>query len=118
MDWKVVPDFQNWTDYFNGNEIMLQKNDLYDYSCGECGNLSIKAKNMMPTDNTIIKDELFTIGESKQNIIQFYQDQCIFGMKKKNKNNVYWHRFNNGIELKAFKTALEMIKRTEMIEQP
>ena len=56
MDWKVVPDFQNWTDSFNGNEEMLAKDDFYDYPCVDCGNLAIKAKNMMPTDNTIIKD--------------------------------------------------------------
>jgi len=48
---------------------------------------------MMPTDNTIIKDEIFTVGDKKDNLIQFYQDNCIFGMKKKNNKNIYWQKF-------------------------
>ena len=33
MEWKVLPDFQNWIDNFEGNEEMLQKDDYYDYPC-------------------------------------------------------------------------------------
>lgn len=73
MDWKVLPDFQNWVDNFSGNQDMLEKDNFFDYDCSQCGNLAIKSKNMMPTDNTIIKDEVYTIGDKRDNLIQFYQ---------------------------------------------
>ena len=95
---------------------MLEKDEFYDYPCSECGNLAIKAKNMMPTDNTIIRDELYTVGEKRDNIIQFYQENSIFGMKKKNKKNIYWQRFENNIDLKAFQTSQKYIKKTEKIQ--
>ena len=71
----------------------------------------------MPTDNTIIRDQLYTVGEKRDNIIQFYQENSIFGMKKKNKKNIYWQRFDNNIDLKAFQTSHKYIKKTEIQEE-
>ena len=73
MNWKVIPDFQNWVDNFCEDKEMLEKDNFYDYDCSACGNLAIKSKSMMPTDNTIIKDEIYTIGNKRDNLIQFYQ---------------------------------------------
>ena len=71
---------------------------------------------MMPTDNTIIRDELYRVGEKRDNIIQFYQESSIFGMKKKNKKKIYWQRFENNIELKAFQEPQKYIKKTERVQ--
>ena len=34
-------------------------------------------------------------------------------MKKKNNNHIYWHKFENNVQLKAFKCFEKAIKKTE-----
>lgn len=64
----MLPDFQKWSDCFLGKEG-LKKEEFFDYPFQEAGNLAIKVKNMMPADNTVIKHEMYTIGERKTSIV-------------------------------------------------
>lgn len=60
----------------------MKTEEFLDYSFDKAGNLAIKAKNMMPADNTIIRDEVYTIGSNKSNIIQVYKENSKFGLTK------------------------------------
>jgi hypothetical protein len=57
FEWKVLPDFQNWVDNFVNHEQLLKIEEFFNYSHEDVGNLGIKVKNMMPNDNTVIRDE-------------------------------------------------------------
>ncbi len=91
-----MPDFQNWNDYFLASEEQMKTEEFLDYSFDKAGNLAIKAKNMMPADNTIIRDEVYTIGSNKSNIIQVYKENSKFGLTKNTFKSgeqgfSYWH---------------------------
>lgn len=73
FDWKVLPDYQNWYDYFLCDEKKLKTESFLDYSFNDVGNLSIKTKSMMPTDNTIIRDTLLNIGSKTTHIIELHK---------------------------------------------
>lgn len=68
FDWKVVPDFQQWLK----NKNIFDKTEetvFLDYSSNKAGNLSICSKNMMPRDDSIIRDLVWTIGNDQRTLI-------------------------------------------------
>lgn len=65
---------------------------------------------MMPSDNTVIRDELYIIGTKKNKIIQLNKNNTKFGLTKRKVNNgknhiyVYWHDIEDQYRLRVFKT--------------
>lgn len=62
----------------------------------DAGNLSIKIKNMMPTDNSVIRDCMYTIGSKHFSVLKLSKGNTRFGLTKKKLPNgentyVYWH---------------------------
>lgn len=80
--------------------------------------MAIKAKNMMPADNTIIKDEIFTIGSNRSNIVQIYKENSKFGLTKNKLKDgksmfVYWHEIDEQYRLRAYKCTKTIKKLHE-----
>ena len=62
----------------------------------DAGNLSIRTKNMMPTDNTVVSDSKYSIGSKHFNLLKLSKDNTRFGITKNKLPNgnsafLYWH---------------------------
>jgi hypothetical protein len=53
-DWKVLPNLENWINYFKNNENNLKNETYYDIDYELIGDLHDRVKYMYPSDNSVI----------------------------------------------------------------
>lgn len=99
---------------------MLGKEEFLDYGFEEAGNLAVKVKSMMPADNTIIKQEMYTIGSSRGSIVELTKGRHRFGITKKRLPTLpiylYWHDIDQHYRLRIFKTRIHTVGSVEQEE--
>ena len=53
-EWRVLPNLENWINYFKNNEANFKNEFYYDIDYENIGNLHERTKLLFPTDNSII----------------------------------------------------------------
>lgn len=53
-DWKVLPNLENWINYFKNNENNLRNETYYDIDYEIIGDLNDRIKYMYPSDNSVM----------------------------------------------------------------
>lgn len=90
FDWKVVPNFQFWEEKFKDEN---HETPFWDYDWRDAGNLKILSKKMMPTDNTVISENLLTCGDTESRLITLTKDDIQYGLHElKGGNHLFWKK--------------------------
>lgn len=53
-EWRVLPNMENWINFFKSSENNLKNDFFYDLDYQEIGNLHERTKLMFPTDNSVM----------------------------------------------------------------
>lgn len=95
-DWRVLPNFENWMNYFRNNESNLKANDFYDIDYEKLATISEGNRVLYPNDNSMIVVERRTIGGKTDTSIRVTKNKLEMGIDSRGK--AFWY-FNDGIRL-------------------
>ena len=99
-EWRVLPNLENWINFFKPNDTNL-KNDLYyDIDYQQIGNFHERSKIMFPTDNSLILATKYTMGDKENLRYKVVKEGVVFGLlEDKDANTIFWANFDEGIKL-------------------
>ncbi len=81
-DWKVVPNLENWINFFKNNDSNLKNDFYYDIDYESVGNLHERTKYCYPNDNSIMICTKYQVGENFFNRYKVIKEGLIFGIKQ------------------------------------
>ncbi|EAR91082.3 hypothetical protein TTHERM_00430030 (macronuclear) [Tetrahymena thermophila SB210] len=94
-DWKVLPNLENWINYFKNSENNIKNEVYYDIDYELIGNLHERTKYMYPNDNSVIFGTKFQVGDQFHYRYKVVKEGVIFGIKESNNLSNFWALFEN-----------------------
>jgi hypothetical protein len=79
-EWRVLPNLENWINFFKTNEANLKNELFYDIDYQQIGNFHERTKVMYPTDNSLILASKYLIGEQEYLRYKIVKEGVAFGI--------------------------------------
>lgn len=80
-DWRVLPNLENWINFFKNNENNLKNQLYYDIDYEQIGNLHERIKYMFPNDNSVMIGQKYQIGNQLFYRYKVLKEGMVFGIK-------------------------------------
>ncbi len=95
QDWKVLPNLENWINFFKDYENNYKNDVFYDMDYEIIGNLHERTKYMFPLDNSIMMGTKYMVGNKYYYRYKVKKEGVTFGIKE-NFNNLpcFWALFD------------------------
>jgi len=81
-DWKVLPNLENWINFFKTNDNNLNNTFYYDLDYEEIGNLHEYTKLFFPSDDSVVACTKYMVGNSYHYRYKVLKEGVIMGIKK------------------------------------
>ena len=102
-NWRVLPNLENWINYFKNNDKNLYNEFFYDIDYHLVENLHERIKLMFPNDQSVIMCSQFKVGDHPYNHYRILKENLVFGIRKslyqQNPHGEIWALFENGTKL-------------------
>ena len=79
-EWRVLPNLENWINFFKANDTNLKNELYYDIDYQQIGNFHERSKIMFPTDNSLILATKYTIGDKENLRYKVVKEGVVFGL--------------------------------------
>jgi hypothetical protein len=74
-----LPNFEFWEKNFKDSQH--KDGQYWNYDWRNAGNLKILTKRLMPTDNLIITESIYVVGDSQSKILNMEKDGAFYELK-------------------------------------
>lgn len=81
-EWKVIPNLENWINFFKNSESNLKNETYYDLDYELIGNLHERTKYMFPNDNSVIFGTKFQVADTFHYRYKVMKEGVTFGIKE------------------------------------
>lgn len=92
-DWRVLPNFENWMNYFRNNDNNLKATDFYDIDYEKLSNLNESNRVVYPEDNSMIVVERRSIGGTVSANVRITKNKLTMGVDTQGKS--FWYHHEN-----------------------
>ena len=102
-DWRVIPNLENWINFFKPEERNYKNDFYYDIDYQIIDHIYEKVKLMYPDDDSVIICPKYQIGNEIHYHYKVYKENVIFGIRnpveKTNPFSEFWAVFENQTKL-------------------
>lgn len=94
-EWKVIPNLENWVNFFKNNETNLRCESFYDMDYETIGNLHERCKVMYPSDNSLIMCSKYEVGGVEHLRYKIMKESVVFGIEEE----CFWCNLEDGVRV-------------------